>query len=110
MQRIRTEGWCAMMRGIGFLPSRAKSVLLKSSWAVVIEREGNEGIGFDRCITLLLLANRRTWLRWYVSPIRWGFSALCSLPPLVYKSEKNTEFQGPKACKTLEITVFFVIQ
>lgn len=55
-----------MMKGIGYRPSRAKSVLLKSSWAVVIEWEGREVRGFDSGQKLCdSLPTDGPWLRWY---------------------------------------------
>ena len=101
-----------MKRGISSQPSRAKSVLLKSSWAVVIEWVCNRVLGFDRDIILLLhLSNRRAWLRWYVySPFCRGFSALCSRPPLVCKPQKTKcIFKGLRLVLPLKMHLFCFI-
>ena len=62
-----------MMRDMRCRPTRAKSELLKSSWAVVIEWVYNKEHGFDSANTLLYPSNRRTWLRWYDPLLRGVF-------------------------------------
>ena len=101
-----------MKRGISYQPSRAKSVLLKSSWAVVIEWVCNRVLGFDRDIILLLhLSNRRAWLRWYVySPFAGGF-----LPSALvlhwYVNRKKTKciFKGLRLVLPLKMHLFCFI-
>lgn len=93
-----------MKRGIGYRPSRAKSVLFKSSWAVVIEWVCGRGLGFDRDIILLLhLSNRRTWLRWYVYSPFVGDSLPSAPFHHWYVNRKNKAYyQGQTARITLD--------
>ena len=98
-----------MEKGIGYRPSRAKSVLLKSSWAVVIEREGREVRGFDSGRKLCdSLPTDGPWLRWYEHiPAFVGENLPSKAVHLWYvKAKKRRIFQGPWQRVTLEITVF----
>lgn len=72
-----------MEKGISYRPSRAKSVLLKSSWAVVIEREGRKVRGFDSGFILCgPLPTDGPWLQWYESPLLSG--KICPQKPSTY--------------------------
>lgn len=95
-----------MMRDIGYQPSRAKSVLLKSSWAVVIEWVYNRERGFDNADTLLYPSNRRAWLRWYGPPLLGGFLPSAFVHQWYVNAKKRSILQGPPARETLANTVF----
>lgn len=98
------------MRGMCNRPTRAKSVLLKSSWAVVIEWVDSGGVGFDRCITLLSLSNRRTWLRWYVHPpFAGGYLPSAPFHQWYVRAKKPNICKGDSNVKPLQIAGFCII-
>lgn len=97
------------MRGMCDRPTRAKSVLYKSSWAVVIEWVDSLGVGFDRCITLLSLSNRRTWLRWYVPPFAGGSLPSAFFHQWYVHAKKPNICKGASNVKPLQIAGFYII-